>query len=228
MSRPIVVEEISGFGEVPRDMITVSTSISTRNRNYNRTSSSGCIRLAKLHANTFHTFYPAVFVCNEISLGFVRQIKNDSLFFCVMYFFCSCRKLCFTSSVYDMYFSTQTKSSSCSIHCNVTTADNSNFLTVFDRCIMVITKAFIRLLLVRYSFAENTPLLTSPGIPINIGRPAPEPINTASNPSFSISSIDCSGFTDDNVCFNFNAKRFYVFNLFFTTLSFGRRNSGIP
>ena len=39
--------------------------------------------------------------------------------------------------------------------------------------------AFIRLLLVRNSFAEYTPLSDSPGIPIKDGRPAPEPINTA-------------------------------------------------
>ena len=50
-------------------------------------------------------------------------------------------------------------------------------------------KAFIKLLLVRYSLAENTPLAFSPGIPINLGSPAPEPINTASYPSSINSSI---------------------------------------
>ena len=37
-------------------------------------------------------------------------------------------KLCFTSSVYNMYFCAQTKSGSCSIHCYVSAAYDGNFL----------------------------------------------------------------------------------------------------
>ena len=33
-----------------------------------------------------------------------EKIKNNSLFFGMMYFFYSSWKFCFTSSVYDMYF----------------------------------------------------------------------------------------------------------------------------
>ena len=47
---PSVVEEISGFGEVPRDMITVSTSHGVVGAwDLYRSAASGCIRLAKLH-----------------------------------------------------------------------------------------------------------------------------------------------------------------------------------
>ena len=44
---------------------------------------------------------------NKDFLRVSKKIKDDSFFFSVMNFFCSCRKLCFTSSVYDMYFSTK-------------------------------------------------------------------------------------------------------------------------
>ena len=48
--------------------------------------------------------------------------------------------------------------------------------------------AFIRLTLVRNSFAEYTPLRFSPAIFMNMGNPAPVPRKTASYPPFSSSS----------------------------------------
>ena len=86
-----------------------------------------------------------------------------------------------------MYFRSKAQRSPGCIHGNVSAAYYRNLLACHDRCIIGIIEAFIRLLLVRYSLAENTPLAVSPGIPINIGRPAPEPINTASKSSSSIS-----------------------------------------
>ena len=90
------------------------------------------------------------------------------------------------------------------------------------------SNAFIRLLLVRYSFAENTPFEFSPGIPMNLGRPAPEPTNTASKPSSSRSE---SMVTDlpTTTFVSILTPRLFMFSIsFFTTFSFGRRNSGIP
>lgn len=58
----------------------------------------------------------------------------------------------------------------CSIHRYIS-AYYSNFLAGSNRCIVDPSNAFIRLLLVRYSFAENTSFAFT-GIPINIGSPA--------------------------------------------------------
>ena len=49
----------------------------------------------------------AVILIHKDFLRIGKKIKDNSLFLSVMNFLCSCRKLCFTSSVYDMYFSTK-------------------------------------------------------------------------------------------------------------------------
>ncbi len=86
----------------------------------------------------------------------------------------------------------------------------------------------MRLLLVKYSLAENTPFALSPGIFINLGSPAPDPINTASNPSSeSNSSIVtvCPMITLVSIF----TPSFFTFSISgLTTLSFGSLNSGIP
>ena len=86
----------------------------------------------------------------------------------------------------------------------------------------------MRLLLVRYSLAENTPLAFSPGIPMNLGRPAPEPINTASKSSSSRSWSIVSDFPMITLVsiFTPNALTFSI--SLATTVFLGRRNSGIP
>ena len=55
-------------------------------------------------------------------------------------FLCSCRKLCLTSSVYDMNLCTETESRSRCVHRYVSTADNSNFLTSSDRCVIIVAE----------------------------------------------------------------------------------------
>ena len=51
------------------------------------------------------------------------------------------RKLCFTSSVYNMNLCSETESCSCSIHCNVSAAYYNNLLACCDRGIVVITES---------------------------------------------------------------------------------------
>ena len=55
-------------------------------------------------------------------------------------FLCSCRKLCLTSSVDDMNLCTETESCSRCVHRYVSTADNSNFLTSSDRCVIIVAE----------------------------------------------------------------------------------------
>ena len=56
----------------------------------------------------------------------------------------------------------------------------ATFLPVRMGVLLVGRYAFIRLERVRNSLAEYTPFRLSPGMPMNRGRPAPEPTNTAS------------------------------------------------
>ncbi len=90
------------------------------------------------------------------------------------------------------------------------------------------SKAFIRLLLVRYSLAENTPFACSPGIPINLGSPAPEPINTASKPSSESSSSMVTDLPTTTFVSMWTPRDFTFSISFATTADLGRRNSGIP
>ena len=86
----------------------------------------------------------------------------------------------------------------------------------------------MRLFLVRNSFAEKTPLKFSPGIPMNLGRPAPEPTNTAANPSSSRRESIVTVLPAITFVSIFTPRAFTDSISAATTLSFGRRNSGIP
>ena len=79
--RPLVVLEISGFGEVPSAMITVSVSIvKSRTDHLNRTSSSRFIRLAKLHTAAYDAFDPSVLILENLNrVG--QKVKMDALLF---------------------------------------------------------------------------------------------------------------------------------------------------
>ena len=82
--------------------------------------------------------------------------------------------------------------------------------------------------LVKNSFAEKTPFAISPGIFINLGKPAPEPMKTASKPcSFNNSSTVIERPTITFV--SILTPNFLTFSIVdLTTVSFGKRNSGIP
>ncbi len=89
-------------------------------------------------------------------------------------------------------------------------------------------KAFIRLLLVKNSFAENTPIACSPGIPMNLGSPAPEPMKTASNPSSSISSSMVTDLPITTFVSILTPKDFTFSTSAATTFFLGSLNSGMP
>ena len=104
----------------------------------------------------------------------------------------------------------------------------ATFLLCMIGVLELLSKAFIRLLLVRYSLAENTPLEFSPGIPINLGRPAPEPMNTASKPSSWIRASMVTDFPTTTLVSIFTPRAFTFSISSATTAFFGRRNSGMP
>ena len=57
-----------------------------------------------------------------------------------MHFFHSRRKLCFATAVYNVYLSTKAERCSCSVHCYVSTADNSNLFAAADWRCVILTK----------------------------------------------------------------------------------------
>ena len=68
---------------------------------------------------------------------------------------------------------------------------------------------------VRYSFGPNrqTPLRDSPGMCMNIGRPAPEPIKTPSLKAHLKQLVDGQDLADDHVGHDLDALRLQFFNL---------------
>ena len=143
-----------------------------------------------------------------------KKIKDDTLFLSVMNFLCSCRKLCLTSSVYDMYLSAKSQSCSCSIHSNVTTADNCNFLACCNRCIVGIIECF-------HEVASCQVLVCREYAACILTRDTHEHRKTCTGTDeYSLKSlifdqlIDRCGFTDNNVCLEFNAKLFDFFDFF--------------
>ncbi len=74
--------------------------------------------------------------------------------------------------------------------------------------------------------AENTPMAFSPGMPRNIGRPAPVPMNTASNPwSMSWSMVSVLPITWSVWMVTPSRLRPLIS---YWTISLGRRNWGMP
>ena len=86
----------------------------------------------------------------------------------------------------------------------------------------------MRLFLVRNSFAEKTPLKCSPGIFMKRGRPAPDPMNTAEKPSSSRSLSMVTVLPAMTFVSIVTPRLLTAAISAATTLSFGRRNSGIP
>ena len=119
-----------------------------------------------------------------------------------------------------MYLSTKTKSSSCSIHSYVTTADNNNFLSGYDRCVVVIAESFHQVTSCQvFICGEDT-----------VGyftRDTHEHRQTRTGsdkycfePFIFHQFIYSSGFTDDNVGVDLNTERFYIFNFCFYNFIF--------
>ena len=112
-----------------------------------------------------------------------------------------------------MYLCAKTKCSSCSVHSNVTTTNNSNLLAMCDRSIIILTECFHKVVTcqVLVSGEYTVSLLT---------RDSHEHWKSGTgSDKYSLKSlifkklVDCYGFTNDNVGLNLNTQRFYVLNL---------------
>ena len=102
---------------------------------------AGGIGLAQFHMDALHTGHPSLIIGKNLSrIG--QQIKDDAFLFCMMYFFHSGRKFFFTSSIYNMNLCAKSQCCSCSIHCNVTTTNDSYLLATHNRCIGIFIECF--------------------------------------------------------------------------------------
>ena len=131
-----------------------------------------------------------------------------------MYFFCSGRKFCLASSVYNMYFCTKSECCSCCIHCNITATDNGNFLACCDRCIIIFTECF-------HQVASCQILICREDFICILSRNTHTHRKTGSwTDKYCLKSlffhqlVDRSGFTDHNIRLKFDTKLFYLLDLF--------------
>ena len=120
-----------------------------------------------------------------------------------------------------MYLSAQTKCGSCSIHSHVTAAYHSYLFTVHDRCSGIGIKRLHQIASGQILIGREYTVAFSPGIPMNFGSPAPEPINTAWK-LFIHQLIDGHGFTYHYVGFNMNTERFNILDLFCHNAALGK------
>ena len=96
-------------------------------------------------------------------------------------------------------------------------------------CIGVSVSGFdasIRLTRVRYSLLDITLMLFSPGMPMKLGRPAPDPTKMPLKPCSS-SSFTLTVLPTRQSFSNFTPMR-SKFRISTSTILFGRRNSGMP
>ena len=113
-----------------------------------------------------------------------------------------------------MYFCTETKCCSGSIHRYVTTTDNGYFFTSYDWCIIIFTESFHQIISGQV-FIRGKYTLCS------FSRNAHEHWKTgARSDKYSFKSfflhqlINCDGAADDYIRLNLNTQRFYIFYFF--------------
>ena len=110
-----------------------------------------------------------------------------------------------------MYFCAQTECCSCSIHSNVTTTDNNDFLAACDRCIITFLKCFHQVISGKEFIGREYALCL-------LARDSHKSRKTCTGADkdclksfFFHQLINRYGTTDDNICLNLNTKRLYIF-----------------
>ena len=117
-----------------------------------------------------------------------------------------------------MYLCTKTKRCSCSVHCYVSATYNCNFFAVENRSIVIFTECFHKIISCQILIGrEYTICLLSRNS--HKHRKAGTGTDKYSLKAFFFQKlIDSYGFSNNNICFNFNAKRFYIFYFFCNNL----------
>lgn len=106
---------------------------------YDRLSSAGSVRLAKLHFNALDAVNELVLAAEYLN-GIGKQLEDNALFLSVLDLFLTCGKLFLASAVYYVnLLGAETLCAACCVHCNVTAADNSNLLVLLDRRIAALS-----------------------------------------------------------------------------------------
>ena len=112
-----------------------------------------------------------------------------------------------------MYLCAKTKCSSCSVHGNVTTAYNCNFLAVCDRGIIILAECFHQVVTCQILISGEYAVCL-------LTRDSHEHRKSGTgSDKYSLEAlilkklVDSYGFTDDNVGLDLNTERFYVLYL---------------
>ena len=227
VSRPGVVLRMSGFGLVPMDMTMQSTSstnslpsFTTGRRRPLASGSPSSISTQRM-PHTLPSASPST------STGFERVLKMIPSSTA-----CSTSSLRAGSSFmlrrYTMYtFSAPNRlAQRAASMATLPPPTTATFLACWMGVFAPSLYAFIRLMRVRNSLAEYTPFRLSPGMPMNRGRPAPEPMNTASLPISNSSSMVIV--LPMTTLVSMSTPSSFRPSISWRTISLGRRNSGMP
>ena len=144
----------------------------------------------------------------------------------MMYFFHSGRKLLFTSAVYDMYLSTQTKCGSCSIHSHVTAAYHSYLFTVHDRCSGIGIKRLHQIASGQILIGREYTVGILTGDTHELRKSCTGTDKYGMEALFIHQLIDGHGFTYHYVGFNMNTERFNILDLFCHNAALGKTELG--
>ena len=137
-----------------------------------------------------------------------------------MYLFYSGRELCLASSVHDMYVRAETQRRPGSIHSDISSAHDCDFLSCSDRGIVRIVKC-LHQIASRQVFICGKYFIRILPRDAHKHRKACSRTDKHSFKSFIFHElVNGRGFSDHNVCLKFNAKLFYFLDLFCDNLLF--------
>ena len=143
-----------------------------------------------------------------------------------MYFLYSCGKFLFASSVYDMYFSTESECGSCSVHCNVSAADNGNLLTLHDGSGGILTEGFHKVASGKVLICGEYSVKSLTGNVHESGKSCAGSDEYCAESFFFHKLIDGDAASYDNVGLDLNTECFNVLNLLGNNSLFGKSELG--
>ena len=151
-----------------------------------------------------------------------QQVKDDAFLLGVFDFFFSCRQFGFASSVDDMHIRAKTQGGSCGIHCHVAAADDNSFLCAHDRCPGIFAEGLHQVGAGQVFIGGEDAECLLAGDVHESGQ-AGTAADEDSLKAFLVHQvINGDGLADDDVCFDFDAKRSDIVNFLFNNRILGK------
>ena len=177
-------------------------------------SSPGSIRLAQLHADTFHAADPVIFILQNFHwIG--QEVKNDAFLLRVVNLLHTGGKLFLTSSVYDMYLGAKTQSGSRGVHGHVASADHGDLLSAHDGRIGILAEGLHQVASGQILVGGEYTVGIFTGNPHEFGKSGSGADEHGGEALFVHKLVDGDRFSNDHVGLDLHAQRLHVLDLFF-------------